>query len=645
MMRARSTFFFALLISSCKYDPSYRDVPLPIVVTCPEGKVTCLGDVVSRCTNNAWKTERDCNLEKLRCSGTPPTCLPCVPGSLDCDGQTVTQCTDDGQKRAAVKTCDNTVGQACRDGACHNLCADADQEHSNIGCEVWGADLDNAVISAADNAAAQQYAIVVSNAEPDVKTDVIVDQDDAPVGQPAQIRIMAKATILPGNLEVFRLGPREVDGSPDGSFNTGTGTALTRHAFRVRASMPIVAYQFNPLENVNVFSNDASQLLPTSALTGSSGSAYIVAGWPQTIASSSNPSQNFGIDLRAFLAIVAERPNTHVHIESSTRVISGGPFDKGLTKGQAADVVLQQFEVLNLETGDFNADFTGSRVSADQPISVFPGSEASDAPFFATLADRYCCADHLEDQLMPLRAVGKSYALARMPNRTRAVLAAGGNIGTIDEIEYFRVVATGAGPTHVTTTLPPPNDAFDLAGPGADRTLGVKQDFLLNGSQPIIVVDVQASQDAGGVPRGLPGGDPSITFVAPVEQWRTDYVMLTPDKYNFDFLVISARFGTHAFLDGVPLESGPCEVSPGDGLSAKVRGKPNPAFVAYRCQLSFPIINPSKAAPDNVKPGTQNDGVHRIQADLPIGIVAYGFDSYVSYAYAGGTQLTDINVF
>ncbi len=633
-----------LVLTSCKFDPSYRDVPLPTIIVCEENKVACLGDVLSQCTNNAWTTVHDCRVEGLRCAAPQLACLPCVPGSVECSGQTVMECTADGQKRTAQKTCDNTKGDACREGICRNLCSDADQQHSNVGCEYWGADLDNAMISASLNAAAQQYAIVVSNAEPDVSTNVIVDQDDAPVGQPAKIRTLAKATILAGNLEVFRLGPREVDGSPDGEFNTGTGTALTRHAFRVRSSMPVVAYQFNPLENVNVFSNDASQLLPTSALTGGSGPSYVVAGWPQTIARSNNPSQNFGIDLRVFLAVVAERPNTHVHIEPTTRVVSGGPFDQGLAKGQPADVVLQPFDVLNLETGDFNADFTGSIVSADQPISVFPGSEASDAPFFATISDRFCCADHLEDQLVPLRAVGKSYSLARMPNRTRAVLAAGGNVGTVDEIEYFRVVATAAGKTHVKTTLPPPNDAFDLDGPGADRTLGVRQDFLLNGSQPIIVADVQSSQDAGGVPRGLPGGDPSITFVAPVEQWRSDYVMLTPDKYNFDFLVISAHFGTHVFLDGMPLESGPCELSPGDGLSPQERGRPNPAFVAYRCQLSFPIIDPKKTSPDNVRPGTQNDGVHRIQADLPVGIVAYGFDNYVSYAYAGGTELKEINV-
>ena len=43
----------------------------------------------------------------------------------------------------------------------------------------------------------------------------------------------------------------------------------------MRSSVPVVAYQFNPLENVNVFSNDASLLKPAEALDpGGSGEAF-----------------------------------------------------------------------------------------------------------------------------------------------------------------------------------------------------------------------------------------------------------------------------------------------------------------------------------------------------------------------------------
>src|SRR4029077_4611991 len=116
--------------------------------------------------------------------------------------------------------------------------------------------------------------------------------------------------------------------SPPGQYNTGTNTALTRHGYRVTSNVPVVAYQFNPLENVDVFSNDASLLKPVEALRGSAGTledAYVVLGWPQTIASTHDPNTNFGsdtpLDFRAFLTIAATRDDTRVRVTTAARVI------------------------------------------------------------------------------------------------------------------------------------------------------------------------------------------------------------------------------------------------------------------------------------------------------------------------------------
>jgi hypothetical protein len=332
-------------------------------------------------------------------------------------------------------------------------------------------------------------------------------------------------------------------------------------------------------------------------------------------------------------------------VKPTARVVGGGPFPAGIAPGQEVELTLQPFEVMNLETGDFNADFTGSTIDSSEPVAVYVGSEASDAPFFSTLASRSCCADHMEEQVVPLRAVGKRYALGRMPNRSKAVQAAGGAIGIFAEPEFYRVVSVKPGPTAVTTTLPPPWSSFVLQGAGSVQTIAAYQDFVLTSTEPVHVLDVVASQEAAGIPRGLTGGDPSITYVPPIEQWRSDYVLLTPDKYAFDFVVITAPFGANVFVDGLIVDGKVCEVGPGDGLTDEARGKgKKPPFVVYRCQLSFPVIDPTKTPPANVLPGRQNDGVHRVQSDFPVGVVVYGFDSFVSYAYAGGTQLLTINV-
>jgi hypothetical protein len=600
--------------------------------------VLCAKGQLVRCEDDGTTVTvlDDCVAKNLACAPTLLTCTPCLPGFAKCgDSNDVMTCNAQGQTYGPGQTCDGNNGVACRNGQCVNLCQEADDQHSNVGCEYWAADLDNAVISPSLNAAAQQYAIVVSNVEGELPAKVTVDEDDSLPGQPAEVRLVGTATVAPRNLEVFKLGPREVDGSADGTFNTGPGTFLSRHAYRVKSNVPIVAYQFNPFQNVNVFSNDASMLLPVSALGGGPGHSYVVAGWPQTIARTNNANTNFGIDLSGYLAIIATRPDTHVHLKATVRVIPGPPaLPNGIPANSEMDFTLQPFEILNLETSDFNADFTGSIIDSDQPVAVFPGSEASDAPFYDSLANRFCCADHLETQLFPIRTAGQAYVASRMPNRTKAVIAAGANIGQIDEPEIYRAVATRSGVTHVTTSLPPPDSAFDLADIGDSHLMTVHEDFTLKASQAVILSDMQVSQEASGVLRGLPGGDPSLSLLVPVEQWRTDYVLFTPDKYVFDFLVITAPADAHVFLDGAAVDGTFCEKG-ANGTSA---------YVAYRCELSFPVIDPTKSPPNNVSPGRQNDGVHHVQADEPIGVIAYGFDSFVSYAYAAGTELKEINV-
>jgi hypothetical protein len=209
----------------------------------------------------------------------------------------------------------------------------------------------------------------------------------------------------------------------------------------------------------------------------------------------------------------------------------------------------------------------------------------------------------------------------------------------------YRVVAVTDGTTTVTTSLPPPWSSFTLQGE-ANATIAAFEAFTLTADKAVLVADVQVSQEAAGIPidgARLPGGDPSLMLVPPTEQWRADYILLTPDKYAFDFLVIAAPFSATVYVDGLAVDGKVCEVVPGDGLDAAARGAPNPSYLVYRCQLSFPIVVPFANPPGNVLPGKQNDGVHRVQADYPIGVSVYGFDYRVSYAYAGGTDLVDTN--
>jgi len=337
--------------------------------------------------------------------------------------------------------------------------------------------------------------------------------------------------------------------------------------------------------------------------------------------------------------VVGTRPGTHVRVRPKTVVVEGGPVAE-TPVGGVIDAVLDAYDVLNLETDDFNADFTGTIIEADGPVAVFSGSEASDAPHFETLADRRCCADHLEDQLDPVRTAGKSFAVPHSPSRTRAVTLAGALTGEVPEPEYVRFVAASTKGAIIRTTLPPPDDEIFLDYQGDYRELTAYGDFLATSTEPVVLSQVMASQDAAGVKRGLPGGDPSLLIIPPIEQYRPDYVFLTPDKYVFDFLTVVAPASAEVQLDDEDITTKACDVAPADGLTDDERGGP-PEWLVYRCQLSFPSIDPVPNPPVTTA-GTQNDGVHRLVASAPIGAIITGFDSFVSYAYAGGTELREI---
>ncbi|HLV21833.1 MAG TPA: IgGFc-binding protein [Polyangiaceae bacterium] len=652
-----------MAISGCGFDRADRwlDSDSPPPPSCEVGQQRCAG-ALERCTDGpsgpSWVVEDDCAAKAEVCAPTLLACVTCVPDAVRCEGQTVQRCGAEGAGWQDDRTCDLSQDFACRSGVCVHLCSEAAKRRSNVGCEYWAVDLDNARIDDATNAAAQQFAVVVSNAQPDLPARVTIEQDDGDVGGESRPTRVAEATLAPLTLRVFRLGPREVDGSAPGTFDTGTHSAHTRAAYRVRSSAPVVAYQFNPLENVSVFSNDASLLKPVEALgtdTPNLSPAYVALGWPQTIATTEDPATNFNPndprDLRAFLTIVGTRPDTRVRVTSTARIIGGGGVP-ATDRGEALEAVLHPFEVLNLETDNFNGDFSGSLIETTRPVAVFTGSEASDAPFFRTLSERRCCADHLEEQLDPIRTAGKRFVAAVSPNRSRALSEAGSSVGIVEQPEYFRVLAVTPAGARVRTTLTGDQGAFELSGRGAFRTLTATRDFMVDSDQPVMLASVSPSQEAAGIPRplpgraSLPGGDPSLLIIPPVEQFRANYVFLTPDKYSFDFIRVIAEPGTTVRLDGVPLSQVTgCTTAPGDGLTPAERGEPDPPFVVHRCQLSFPVIDPFDSGEVVVRPGRQNDGVHILEANGRVGLLVDGFDAFVSYAYAGGTELEEIVTF
>jgi hypothetical protein len=517
----------------------------------------------------------------------------CVDGRI-CVGQDIYKCGSDG--KASTEKLGDCYGadEACVGGACKSGCEAVASLGSNVGCEFWAVDLDQEY-DFSNDAAGAAWGVVISNpgGQP---ADVAIEQNDAPVGQPAQITLTKHLVIPSGKVETVTMPTREVDGSLMGK-NEGAGTVLSSRAFRITSSAPIVVYQLNAL--AQTFSNDGSLLIPTNGL----GKVHRVLSWP-----TGNPISVLGSPIsRAYITVVGVTSGTNVTIRTSTPTL-GGPGYPALAKNGEVTVKLGPFDVLNLESDGMPGDFTGSTVVADQPIVVFTGTELSGSPGNAAGIPHppggggSCCLDHLEEQLFPVESYGKKFAIPHS-----AVRSTGGYV----EPDVIRIMGVAAIAT-VKTNLPPPNDTFTLA-PGEVKETWTQKDFVLEATEPVAVGQVLVSQEEIDGPYT---GDPSLTIFPAVDQFRRNYLFSVPTSWDTNYVVISMPKGTSVTIDGAPVPP---------SCATRVMG--NVAGTDYESRTC--------ALPA---------GPHAMAGDKAFGITAYGYGRAGSYAFVGGANVTKIYV-
>ena len=476
---------------------------------------------------------------------------------------------------------------------------------SSVGCEFWAVDLDQQDM--VGDPASAAWGVVLASAAQDA-VEVTIELNEAPVGQPPVPTLVDTVLLAPGGLEAVVLPTRELDCGITPNDYASPGTCLSSRAYRIRATAPIVAYQFNVFDNA--YSNDASLLLPSSAL----GTHYRVLGWsaghPILIDLPGTPK----IVYRSFVTIVGTQPDTQVVVKPSWR-IKGNPPIAAQAPGGEVTVTLGPFDVLNLETDDATiqdevptmADLSGSEVTASKPVAVFSGSESTGVPgVFSTNVPKppswsgeMCCYDHLEDQLVPAQAVGRHYVVARSPVRST---------GHFREPDILRFVGVDEEAV-VTTSLPPPFDSFSLA-PGEVKTTWTQNDVVIEATRPVLVGQLLVG---GALCEGPQFGDPSLTVMPSVEQFRSSYRILSPGGWEQSWIVIAAEVGAEPTLDGT---------SPTDCVVESAGVVQSTSYRSMRCPVG--------------------EGVHELSADKPFGVVAYGYGSAGSYALVAGMNVTSI---
>lgn len=586
---------------------------------CTDGETRCLGTDYQQCVDGAFQTQQNCS--GLMCHDSLG-CVQCNPdyGNL-CVGDAVHECNDNGTVGDMVTMCPL---EQCDGGRCVDACGDAESSDSYIGCEYWPVDLHNAVEVVAESFLgdcsiygvpgliartmdvcydeANFLAPVAGVCDPgnscaaspgytcQSKSVCILDAQGSPfaivVSNPHDTKEAIVTLEGGGSTQMVTVGAGQVAqifpqmlGIADQSV---PGPGVHTNAYKLTSSRPVVAYQFNPLNNVDVFSNDGSLLLPRHTFD----TKYYVIGYP-TLAR--RPTAH---DYNGYLTIVASAAGMTALSITPTANVHPGPGLTAITAGTPTAITLNQGETLTLES-TAGGDLTGTVIESTDgnTFAVFTGHVAT-AP---SVSGSSCCADHLEDQVFPASTWGTSYAVARSQPRG-------------SEPDRLRIMAQK--PNTTVTLMPAGSAACPVLGEGEFCELDITGDTEITATEPIMVAHYLLAIGMAG--SGVnPQGDPAIAFAVPTEQYRSDYNLLVPNQYATNFFAIVAPAGATVVLDGTD-------------VSGQLAAFGSGTFAGARIMVTA--------------------GAHTLTCSPNCGVEIGGYDEAVSYLFAGGLDLEPIVV-
>ena len=322
-----------------------------------------------------------------------------------------------------------------------------------------------------------------------------------------------------------------------------SANVVQNFGFQINASTNISGYFLNRAPNTT----DMTYLIDGSKL----GTDYVVATY-----------QNI---LEDQISVQATVDNTHV----TFALKSGGTSTVTLNAGQTY-----------MKTA--GADLTGSRITSDQPISVFSGNKCANIP-----TGNSAC-DHIVEQMPSVDSLSTSYLIAQTP-RTGTL----GNVVRVVATEDNTVVKVDG----VTVATLSAGQFYE------GRVAGGKQ---IDASAKVLVAEYLIGQGQAGA-----NTDPAMTIVPGTDQWLKSYVFATPlgtAGFPTDFISVIVKTSDLGSLTV-------------DGMVANAA-----LFTAFGSTgYSFGSIDVSSTT-----------GPFSITANSAFQLLVSGFDSYDSYFTYGG---------
>ena len=302
-------------------------------------------------------------------------------------------------------------------------------------------------------------------------------------------------------------------------------------------------------------------------------------------------------DIHSLVGIVSAANDTLLTITPTRNVIIG---IESVKAGDSIDVTLHRAETLLIT---FIGDLTGTKVTANRPISFFSGDQCTFVP------SGVVACDQIVEQLPPVEAWGRQFATAPLKTRMsfdvfRFVAAENSTIVTIS------CTVNNGGQGHV--------DTFSLNESGFADVQVSSTDFCwMEADKGILLLQFAVGQNTDSV-----YSDPFMALVPAVSHYTNSLTLPIVDSSMNNFthylnIIIPAEHyqPDQIFMDGQSLQSLALE------FVAIVH---NGETMAYASQIEVSA--------------TTHTLMHGNSRGL-FGVVSYGFARYASYGHVGDMQL------
>ena len=294
------------------------------------------------------------------------------------------------------------------------------------------------------------------------------------------------------------------------------------------------------------------------------------------------------------ILLVGNEDNTTITITPTASIVvpidihsASSPMETLLT-GSTKVIKLNRFQTF-LFGANNSVDLSGTAITSNKPLTVISGHECGNIPF-----DVGAC-DSVSEQIPPVATWGNSFLLAPYAGKTSG--------------QFFKLIASEPSTT-IMHNCNSEVSTLHLAFAGNSKNFSTTNTTFcyLESDKPLLVTQL----NPGGSFGNNDIGDPAITLLPPIKQYKREIDFYAPDIVDIDkhYINIVATKQSNMLLDGSILS---LLWNPINNINNEIVG-----YAAHVTNISI--------------------GAHRITSmdNIAFSILVYGFGRFEAYSYTAG---------